>query len=119
MSFNSKYSGQQVEELLDMVSQGGGTGGEVQKTTEAEILAMGFTKNQGTITGVKMNGASKGVSGVVDLGTVITSHQDISGKQDKLVSGTNIKTINNESILGAGNISTLQVEVSGTTLVFS
>ena len=29
---------------------------------------------------------------------------DISGKQDTLVSGTNIKTINNESILGSGNI---------------
>lgn len=36
----------------------------------------------GTITGIKMNGASKGTSGVVDLGTVITSHQDISGKLD-------------------------------------
>lgn len=31
-------------------------------------------------------------------------------KQDKLVSGTNIKTINNESILGAGNISLLTLE---------
>lgn len=30
----------------------------------------------------------------------------LSGKQDKLVSGTNIKTINNESILGSGNITT-------------
>ena len=28
----------------------------------------------------------------------------VSGKQDVLVSGTNIKTINNESILGSGNI---------------
>lgn len=28
----------------------------------------------------------------------------VSGKQDTLVSGTNIKTINNESILGSGNI---------------
>lgn len=28
----------------------------------------------------------------------------ISGKQDTLVSGTNIKTINNESLLGSGNI---------------
>lgn len=37
----------------------------------------------GTITEVKMNGASKGTSGVVDLGTVITAHQDISGKADK------------------------------------
>lgn len=40
------------------------------------------TSNTGTITGIKMNGASKGTSGVVDLGTVITSHQDISGKLD-------------------------------------
>ena len=28
----------------------------------------------------------------------------LSSKQDKLVSGTNIKTINNQSLLGAGNI---------------
>lgn len=31
---------------------------------------------------------------------------DVSGKQDVLVSGVNIKTINNESILGPGNIDT-------------
>ena len=30
---------------------------------------------------------------------------DLTGKQDALVSGTNIKTINNESVLGEGNIS--------------
>ena len=45
-----------------------------------------------------------------------------SGKQDALVSGTNIKTINNTSILGSGNItieSGNNVEVSGTTLVFN
>lgn len=43
-------------------------------------------KKTGTITGIKMNGESKGTSGVVDLGTVITAHQDISGKQDKITS---------------------------------
>ena len=97
----------------------------------------GYTTNEGTITGITMNGVSKGTSGVVDLGTVITDisgKQDVidsshklnadlvddttstnkfvtasdkstwSGKQDALVSGTNIKTINNESILGSGNI---------------
>lgn len=97
----------------------------------------GYTTNTGTITGITMNGVSKGTSGVVDLGTVITDisgKQDVidashkldadlvddttstnkfvtasdkstwSGKQDALVSGTNIKTINNESILGSGNI---------------
>lgn len=60
---------------------------------------------KGTVTGVKINGTTKTPSsGTVDLGTVITSHQDISGKQDKLVSGTNIKTINGTSILGSGDI---------------
>lgn len=52
--------------------------------TESTVSGWGFTKNTGTITGIKMNGSSKGTSGVVDLGTVITAHQDISGKQDKI-----------------------------------
>ena len=97
----------------------------------------GYTTNTGTITGITMNGVSKGTSGVVDLGTVVTDisgKQDVidashkldadlvddttstnkfvtasdkttwNGKQDELVSGTSIKTINNESILGSGNI---------------
>lgn len=43
----------------------------------------------GTVTSVavKMNGSVKGTvtsSGTIDLGTVITAHQDISGKQDNL-----------------------------------
>ena len=37
------------------------------------------TDNVGTITGINMNGASKGTSGVVDLGTVLTEHQSLSG----------------------------------------
>ena len=36
------------------------------------------TDNIGTITGITMNGSSKGTSGVVNLGTVLTSHQPIS-----------------------------------------
>ena len=52
------------------------------EVTESTVLGWGFTKNAGTITGITMNGASKGTSGVVDLGTVITSHQDISGKEN-------------------------------------
>lgn len=42
-----------------------------------------------------------------DIGIVIP---DISTKQDTLVSGTNIKTINNQSILGSGNLSVAQVQ---------
>lgn len=53
----------------------------------------GYTSNVGTITGITMNGVSKGTSGVVDLGTVITSHQDISGKLDtSKVKNTNSTT---------------------------
>lgn len=48
----------------------------------------GYTSNVGTVTSVsvKMNGSVKGTvssSGTIDLGTVLTSHQDISGKADK------------------------------------
>lgn len=86
---------------------------EQYKGTVTGVKVNGSTKSpsSGTVdignvvTSVKINGSSKSPSsGVVDLGTVITSHQDISGKQDKLVSGTNIKTINGTSILGSGNI---------------
>lgn len=77
---------------------------------------------KGTVTGVKVNGLTKNPSnGIVDIGTVITSHQDISGKQDKIAdleairSGAakgatalqehqSLKTINGESIVGSGNI---------------
>lgn len=48
-------------------------------------IAQGATANLGTITGIKMNGASRGSAGVVDLGTVITEHQDISSKLDSEV----------------------------------
>jgi hypothetical protein len=59
--------------------------------TEATIRGWGFTKNAGTITEIKMNGETKGTSGVVDLGNVLTEHQKL-------------KTINGQSIVGEGNI---------------
>lgn len=51
-------------------------------------LAASKTSNTGTVTSVavKMNGSVKGTvttNGTIDLGTVITSHQDISDKADK------------------------------------
>ena len=41
--------------------------------TKTQIEGYGYTTNVGTITGINMNGESKGTSGVVDLGTVLTS----------------------------------------------
>lgn len=57
----------------------------------------GYTTNKGTVTSVavKMNGSEKGKvtsSGTIDLGTVLTAHQDISGKLDKTTYEVN-KTI--------------------------
>ena len=84
--------------------------------TDLEVIRQGAAKGatalqsyteqyKGTVTGVKINGSTKNPSnGVVDIGTVITSHQDISGKQDKLISGTNIKTINGQSLIGSGDL---------------
>lgn len=50
--------------------------------TESTVSGWGFTKNSGTITGISMNGALIGTSGIINLGTVLTSHQDITGKAD-------------------------------------
>lgn len=60
--------------------------------TQNTVSGWGFTKNTGTVTGVKINGSTKNPSnGVVDLGTVITAHQTL-------------KTINGQSIVGSGDI---------------
>lgn len=88
---------QNIIEDLDTIRQGAAKG--------ATALQSYTEQFKGTVTGVKINGSTKyPFDGIVDIGNVITSHQDISGKQDKLVSGTNIKTVNGESILGSGNI---------------
>ena len=54
--------------------------GDAAVITESDVAGWGFTKNAGTITEIKMNGSSKGTSGVVDLGTVLTDetlHQSL------------------------------------------
>ena len=100
--------------------------------TESTVSDWGFTKNAGTITGVSANGTSVATSGVANIPAASTSKYGVTklststsststslaatpsavksaydlanGRQEKLVSGTNIKTINGESILGAGDI---------------
>lgn len=71
----------------------------------------GFTSNAGTITGITMNGASKGTSGVVDLGTVITAHQDISGKAN--ASDVYTKTQTDTLLSGKLSKSDVSVETQG------
>lgn len=73
---------------------------DVQTSLGKADTALQSETYTGTITGITMNGSSKGTSGVVDLGTVITQHQDISGKQDVLTAGTNI-TIDENNVISA------------------
>ena len=97
--------------------------------TESTVSGWGFTKNTGTVTGVKMNGTTNNpTSGVVDLGTVITSETtlskgtttgsgnavtdiSVSGHQITLTKGTtfltshqSIKTLNGTALTGTGDI---------------
>ena len=96
MSYNSKYTGQQVEALLDIVSQGGGTGGEGGTITEAEITAMGFTKNQGTVTSVT---AGEGLEGgtIADSGTISLAKKTQNDTYIDLMSKFDILEIGNTS----------------------
>lgn len=67
---------------------------------KADTALQSYTEQYtGTITGIKMNGASKGTSGVVDLGTVITAHQDISGKQNVSTLESDVKAFINKSYI--------------------
>lgn len=91
-----------------------GPKGDDAVITASDVAGWGFTKNAGTITGIKMNGVSKGTSGVVDLGTVLTSHQDISGLMPK--SGgtfTGIVTFNKQINLGQGDANCLYLGTDG------
>ena len=88
------------------------------EVTEQTVTDWGFTKNTGDYskpsTGIpKSDLASDVQSSLGKADTALQEHQDISGlatkgelnnKQDTLVSGTNIKTINGKNILGEGNI---------------
>lgn len=100
----------------------------------------GEEQYKGTVTGVKMNGRvynptdglinlekiTIGASlngtiipnnpiGIIPLGNLATP-EDLTTKQDTLISGTNIKTINGESILGSGDIEIIS-SGGGSTLI--
>ena len=67
--------------------------GKANKSEMSVVNGTGADADKTTIT--LKNGTSA---------TVIKQHQDISRKQDELVSGNNIKTVNGQSLLGSGNI---------------
>lgn len=64
-----------------------------------DLVTKEYVDNRSGVTGVKGNSESNYRTGNVNITA------DNIGAQPTLVSGTNIKTINNESLLGSGNIS--------------
>lgn len=121
-----------VTKLSDSVSS---TSTSLAATANAVKSAydLAASKGTGTITKVQANGTDVASSGTANIPAASTSAYGVTklststsststslaatpsavksaydlanGKQDALVSGTNIKTINNTSILGSGNIS--------------
>ena len=81
------------------------------KAVEDRINAHSGIDKVGTITGINMNGASKGTSGVVDLGTVLTKHQSIKSIN---TNNTAAQTVNaSEAIAGSGTINLHKVAKTG------
>jgi hypothetical protein len=85
LDFNHSHPQYALANSLSTVATSGDYDDLTGKPTKVSDFTndSGFTSNAGTITGITMNGASKGTSGVVNLGTVVTAHQDISGKANK------------------------------------
>ena len=82
---------------------------EVEQVTAAALNNINDRLSEDEeVTAAALNELNDAISGKVDTSTYNTytaaTDTALNGKQATLVSGTNIKTINNESILGSGNI---------------
>lgn len=80
-------------------------GGEIFKVTHTDVYLNGqsFSTYSNTISG--------------QISTLSGKYTNLyTNKQDKLVSGTNIKTVNGTSLLGSGNVTVQETLVSGTNI---
>ena len=80
------------------ISSGGGEGGAVSSVN-------------GQTGDVVITATSLGAITKADADTLYATKSDLNSKQDTLVSGTNIKTINGQSVIGEGNIEIHQSEL--------
>lgn len=107
MAYISKYKGSEIDALLSDAKNTKTSFNSYKVSTDNTIESI-----QSGITEVN-NKIAKTERDISNLGTRIEevaqnadniSKEELDNKQDKLVSGTNIKTINGQSLLGSGNI---------------
>lgn len=73
-------------------------------TQQLEEVKQDVTAAEGEISSIKSK-VTNIESDINEINQDITNiNNELDGKQDKLVSGTNIKTVNGQSLLGSGNI---------------
>lgn len=90
-----------------------------------EFAAINHTHSIANITGLQtaLDGKASASTHASSVNSGILSNTDwntFNGKQDTLVSGTNIKTINGSSILGSGNLSvSSQWTTSGSNIYYT
>lgn len=99
-----------ISDLADIRS-GAALGKTALQSVPSEYVTENELTQKGYATTSQVNDKQDKIDDLADIRagaalgkTALQEHQDISGKQDMLVSGTNIKTINGQSIVGSGNI---------------
>ena len=115
--FIYRWSGSAYVQLTDQTAIWGNIGGTLSNQTDLQNALDAKQDDLVSGTNIKtINSESLLGSGNIDITSAewgnitgtLSSQTDLQNalddKQDDLVSGTNIKTINNESILGSGNI---------------
>lgn len=61
--------------------------------------------SNGNVVVTNVSGTASSITGTITKNQVTGLENDLNNKQDVLVSGTNVKTINGQSIVGSGNLS--------------
>lgn len=95
------------------IEVGGGTSDYTQLTNKPQINSVELTGNKSlSDIGAQPAGDYALKSEIPNVSGLATKEEvttGLSGKQDTLVSGTNIKTINSQSLVGSGNIDTQDI----------